>query len=159
MIGGIHKTDMAALRWSESRNEVKLRREEREKNRVEDAKKNQVEANATSFEEETEKEVELKRKDDDEWRPEEAVIKVRQRNTHRLENTALACDRVGISSRSAAVLCNSYAMDMGWLTRENRLTDTLDKSKLDKWRAKERRRIKAEEEKKNVVKTSKIYLF
>ena len=54
----------------------------------------------------------------------EPAVEVKQRNTHSLENTCLACDRINIGNRAAAHVCNSYAQDMGWLTQENRLTHT-----------------------------------
>ena len=66
---------------------------------------------------------------------------MKQYNRHSLENTARAVDHTGVSSRAATLICNSYAMDMGWLTRENRLTDTLSKTKLDRWRVVERGKI------------------
>ena len=77
----------------------------------------------------------------------EPPVKVKQRNTHSLENTSRACDRVNIGNRAASHVCNAYAMDMGWLTPENRLTHTLDPLKLGKHRRREREKIRAQEEK------------
>ena len=74
-------------------------------------------------------------------------MKVKQQNTHSLEHTCSAADRMNIGNRGASHLCNSYAKDMGWLTSENQLTHTLDPSKLGKQRRREREKIKAKEEK------------
>ena len=149
-VGGIHKKDTMFLQRKAERQELKEKKEEKEEKRVDEETKNQKEANATFFSEAVSSSDgwDGKRKESDvDWIPEGTIVKVKQRNMHTLENTALACDRTGTSSRSAALLCNSYALDMGWLTPENRLTDTLDKRKLDRWRAKERKRINEREEK------------
>ena len=69
-------------------------------------------------------------------------------NKTSLVSTALACDGTGVSSRKATIICNQYAKDIGYLTWENRETHTLGKSKLDKWRKKERQKRIAEEEEK-----------
>ena len=74
------------------------------------------------------------------------VVKAKLRNRTDLTETALACDRAEISSRKASLLCNSYAKDCGFLTHENRLTATLDASKLDQWRKKERQKAKERDE-------------
>ena len=135
-IAGIYKKDTEKLKRAERHNEAIKEREEKESKRREDEEKVQAQANLDFFvdEQESQSQTGQKRKElDDEWTLEE-VVKVRQRNMHGLEKTALACDRIDISSRNAALLCNSYAMDMGWLTASNRLTETLDKRKLDRWR-------------------------
>ena len=87
-----------------------------------------------------------KKETDCDYNP-EPVVKVKQQNTHSLEHTCSAADRVNIGNRGASHLCNSYAKDMGWLTSENRLMHTLDPSKLSKQRRREREKIKAKEEK------------
>ena len=69
------------------------------------------------------------------------------RNKTSLAGTALACDGTGVSSRKAAIICNQYARDIGYLTWENRQTHTLDRSKLDKWRKRERQKQTEQEEK------------
>ena len=85
-----------------------------------------------------------KKETDCDYNP-EPVVKVKQQNTHSLEHTCSAADRVNIGNRGASHLCNSYAKDMGWLTSENRLMHTLDPSKLSKQRRRERQKIKAKE--------------
>ena len=46
----------------------------------------------------------------------------------------MVCDRRGVSSEAAADICNAYAEDLGILTPENKLTMTVDKSKINRWR-------------------------
>ena len=147
-IGGVHKKDTLVLQRRDERKKQIQEKEMKEKERVAAQKKEQTEANLTFFSEDQEEpQARGKRKESDlDYNP-EPVVKVRQKNTHSLENTAHACDHMGTSSRAATIICNSYAMDMGWLTHENRLTETLDKSKLDKWRKRERERTRAKEEK------------
>ena len=65
------------------------------------------------------------------------VVKVKQRNSHKIAEISLACVRTKVSSRKATLICNSYAKDIGWLTHENRLTCTLDRTKLERWRKRE----------------------
>ena len=72
---------------------------------------------------------------------------MKQRKNHSLTHTCNAADRIDIGNRSASHLCNDYAKDMGWLTSENRLKHTLDRSKVGKQRRREREKIKAKEEK------------
>ena len=74
------------------------------------------------------------------------VVKAKLRNRTNLTETALACDRLGISSRKASLLCNSFAKDCGFLKHENCLTATLDASNLDQWRKKERWKAKERDE-------------
>ena len=58
----------------------------------------------------------------------------RTRNLHCLPRTGQACDRRGVSSEAAADIINAFAIDMGLLTAETKLTMTVDKKKLDRWR-------------------------
>ena len=82
-----------------------------------------------------------------EWEPNVAPKIPSQRNMHHLEHTARALDRAGVSSRAGADILNSYAMDLGLLTEETKLTMTVDKKKLDRWRIKGRKEIREKEEK------------
>ena len=96
------------------------------KKRITEEKKKQDEANGSFFDEtETELVSKPKVREPDFLDPDE-VVKVRQRNSHKIADTPLACDRTKVSSR------NSYAKDTGWLTHENRLTCTLDQTKLER---------------------------
>ena len=70
------------------------------------------------------------------------------RNYHPLPKTAMVCDRRGVSSEAAADICNAYAEDMGFLTSENKLTMTVDKSKINRWRKAGRANADKEEIKK-----------
>ena len=154
-IGGIHLKDTEILQQDSERaqvRQVQLReaqgREAKERERVATQKKQQAEANRAFFSETTE-ELPGKRKTkktDCDYNP-EPVVKVKQRKNHSLTHTCNAADRIDIGNRSASHLCNNYAKDMGWLTSENRLTHTLDRSKVGKQRRREREKIKAKEEK------------
>ena len=70
-------------------------------------------------------------------------------HTKPIPRLALECDKTGVSSRVAAQICNAYAIDMGWLTYENKETCTIDKNKIDNWRSKGRVKINEEEIEKN----------
>ena len=73
---------------------------------------------------------------DPSWIPQtcSSIQMPKTRNYHPLPKTAMVCDQQGVSSEAAADICNAYAEDMGFLTSENKLTMTVDKSKINRWR-------------------------
>ena len=123
---------------------------EKENKRVQKELEDQAEANRVFFEEEADGEMEeTMLSSDKDWEPKAAshTNSVPQtRNLHPLPKTAQACDRWGVSSKAGADIVNSYALDMGFLTPENRMTMTVDKSKLDRWRKKGRKEIQVKQE-------------
>ena len=131
-IGGVHKKDTLVLQKREKRDNAQKAREERERKRIAEEKEKQDEANSFIFDEAELETVSKRKEQDPEFPDPDQVVKVRQRNTYKLDETSLACDRTEVSSRKASLICNSYAKDMGWLTHENRLTCTLDRTKLER---------------------------
>ena len=115
---------------------LKQRREEQRKR---DESERQKEANAEFFSDPSTEEAieeEAKEKDPD-WDPDLPSTSSnlpKTRNYHPLPKTGQACDLRGISSEAAADIVNAFAEDMGLLTHENRMTMTVDKSKLARWR-------------------------
>ena len=156
-MGGVDKKGSVELQLQKEkdiRREKRLKkqqeREEKEKQRVCADLMEQTQANSTFFsEEEDAPRGKRKRKDSDkDYDTETIEMPQKKYNKTSLVSTALACDGTGVSSRKATIICNQYAKDIGYLTWENRETHTLGKSKLDKWRKKERQKRIAEEEEK-----------
>ena len=143
------KLQMALKRETDQKN-----KEEKETKRLEDLNASNLAANQSFFLGNTdEEEVQAQKKqkiDDLDYVPEIPVFpnqpKTRKNNMCSLERTAKACDHIGIDSRKAAYLINCYAMDKGYLTEENKATETVDKNKIDRWRKKEREKNKEKEE-------------
>ena len=140
---GVDGSVTKSLRNAEKRKADSEAQRDKEKRRIEENLQNQAEANNTFFSEDTVTIEECDDDDDDDetgmkWTREKKK-KASDRNLNKLPRTAQSLDRWGISSKAGADVCNSFSMDMGWLTPENKATMTVDKAKLDRWRKKERK--------------------
>ena len=123
---------------------------EKEKKRVQNESENQAQANHNFFDEGADDEMEEDMvSSDKDWEPKQSTDSrsiPQTRNMHPLPKTAEALDRWGVSSRAGADIVNAYALDMGFLTAENKMTMTVDKCKLDRWRKTGRKDIQKKQE-------------
>ena len=126
---------------------------EKERKRVQLESEHQVQANQEFFGEEDELEEDKDKDLDTDWKPNLPTTSnstPQTRNMHPLPRLAQALDRWGVSSKAGADIVNSYALDMGFLTAENKQTMTVDKSKLDRWRKTGRKEIQKSRRQKSV---------
>ena len=135
-VSGIDKNTTQTLRQSEKRKNAFEEQKQKEAKHRKMESDQQAEANAEFFAESGSEAAdnEKKQSDDPDWDPNIPSTGPKTRNYFPLPRTGQACDRRGISSEAAADIINAYSMDMGFLTDENKLTMTVDKSKLARWR-------------------------
>lgn len=138
---GVDQAVTGMLKRAEKRKSVHETQKEKEKQRVELEQETQKQANAEFFateDEENDKATKHSVLDPDFEVSQNKRTRSHSRNMHELRKSAAACDRRNVSSEAAADIINSWALDMGILTEENKHSITVDKSKLDRWRKKER---------------------
>ena len=141
-ISGTDQKVTSTMKKSQKRAAVFELQKEKEKKRIQDETKMQIEANADFFDKDDEDDNEQSKDPDFQLPPKIQEQKTpHTRNMHKLPNTAAAADRWNISSVAAADICNSYALDMGFLTEENKEKVTVDKNKLNRWRKKQRNEV------------------
>ena len=154
LMSGIDRKVTQSLKRSFDKVEAFEAQREREKRRRKDEEENNAAATREFFAEEADEE----EKDDDHAQerkdptfapdgPNSADPGPKTRNTHALPRTGAACDRWDVSSKAAADLVNSFAIDMGLLTDSNKSTMTTDKAKIDRWRKAGRKKANAERKK------------
>ena len=141
VISGVDQTVTGVLKRAEKRKSVLETQKNNEKQRLELEQETQMQANADFFATEDEENVKATKHtviDPDFEVSHSKRTRSHSRNMHELPKTAAACDRRNVSSEAAADIINSWALDMGILTEENKHSVTVDKSKLNRWRKKER---------------------
>ena len=157
LMSGLDRKVTQSLKRSFEKAEAFEAQQEKEKKRRKEEEENNAVATREFFAEEAE-EAEGEEKDDVEDQekndptfgldgPKSADPGPKTRNTHALPKTGAACDRWGISSKAAADLVNSFAIDMGMLTDSNKSTMTTDKAKIDRWRKAGRKKANTERKK------------
>lgn len=158
MMSGLDQKVTHSLKGSQKKEAAFEARQEREKKRVRDEAESNANANREFFAEQEDCDDDTK---DMDWMPDASISEKgpQTRNRHALPRTGAACDRWGISSRAAADIVNSYAMDIGFLTDSNKSTVIVDKSKLDRWRKVGRFQTQEQEKQELVSKSvSGVYL-
>ena len=154
LMSGLDRKVTQSLKRSFEKAEAFEAQQEKEKKRRKEEEENNAVATREFFAEEAEGEekddVEDQEKNDPTFGldgPKSADPGPKTRNTHALPKTGAACDRWGISSKAAADLVNSFAIDMGMLTDSNKSTMTTDKAKIDRWRKAGRKKANTERKK------------
>ena len=160
VIGGVDKNVTEKLMRSQKRKRAFEAQVEKEEKRRKDESEKQREANTEFFSEpepeanteffsepEPEGAEEEDKKKDPDWDegcPSTSTDMPKTRNYHPLPKTCQALDRRGVSSEAGADIVNSFAEDMGLLTQENKMTMTVDRTKLA--RGRKAGRIKAQKQ-------------
>ena len=146
---GVDKKTTKTLQDSEKRKAAFEEQQKKEENRKKTELEENKKATANFFPDSSDP-MESSETTDPSWIPEtpSSTQIPKTRNYHPLPKTAMVCDRRGVSSEAAADICNAYAEDMGFLTSENKLTMTVDKSKINRWRKTGRANADKEEIKK-----------
>ena len=154
LMSGIDRKVTQSLKRSFDKMEAFEAQQEREKNRRKDEEENNAIATREFFAEEADEEEKEDDRDQEKKDPtfsqdgpKSADPGPRTRNTHALPRTGAACDRWDVSSKAAADLVNSFAIDMGLLNDSNKATMTTDKAKIDRWRKVGRKKANAERKK------------
>lgn len=131
---GLDQKATKTLQDSEKRKAAFEEQQKREEKRRKEESEEHEKANAAFFSDSME--APENQVEDPNWIPQtpSSTRTLKTRNYHPLPKTAQVCDRRGVSSEAAADICNAYAEDMGFLTPENKLTMTVDKSKINRWR-------------------------
>ena len=158
IISGLDQKVTQSLQRSQKKADAFEAQQERERKRIQEEAENNAIANQEFFAEEAE--VDPGEKEDPDFVQDASTLAQgpKTRNTHPLPKTGAACDRWGISSKAAADIVNSFTIDMGLLTEEDKATVVVDKAKIDRWRKKGRTQAKAEQKKTiETSKTSGIY--
>ena len=145
VMAGIDTKVTKSMQRAEKRAAAFEAQKEKEDKRLRTEAELQKTVNEEFFAEE-EEEVQEDSVSDKDWEHQEPIVpKPPQRNMQPVPKTGEACDRWGVYSVAAADIINTYLMELGILTPENKETMTVDPSKLNRWRKSEREDLQEKE--------------